>query len=247
MLSPIWAFPAKCLPASAQFAGERWHSHSVTEGEEVSRAIVFDVDGVLVHGYHSRPELQQRWDENLLADLGVDPERFRNEFIFDIFIKKVVVGKTALIDALDRRLPSLGYKGTSLEFAKYWLSHDSRLDHELLDDIRRLKANADIHLYIATNQDHMRAQWLWFTLGLCDVFDDIFYSARAGIRKPNRAFFDFATSRMARTMTPPLFFDDTPDVVQGARNYGWETVLYSTVQDFRNHPWIAGQLGATVA
>ena len=208
----------------------------------MTRAVVFDVDGVLVHGYHSRPELQRRWDENLLADLGVDPDRFREEFIFDIFIKKVIVGKTALVDALDRRLPALGYKGSSMAFAHYWLSHDSQVDRHLLDEIRRLKARADIRLFIATNQDHMRAQWLWFNLGLNEIFEDIFYSARAGIRKPEKAFFDFASARMGPLTEMPLFFDDTPKVVEGARNYGWETVLYNNIADFRTHPWIAERL-----
>ena len=208
----------------------------------MTRAVVFDVDGVLIHGYHSRPELQRRWDENLLADLGVDPDRFRDEFIFDIFIKKVIVGKTALVDALDRRLPALGYKGSSMSFAHYWMSHDSQLDHQLLDDIRRLKARDDVRLFIATNQDHMRAQWLWFTLGLNELFEDIFYSARAGIRKPEKAFFDFASARMGKQSEMPLFFDDTPKVVEGARNYGWETVLYNNIADFRTHPWIAERL-----
>ena len=41
----------------------------------MTRAVLFDVDGVLVHGYHARPELQLRWDENLLEDLGIDPEQ----------------------------------------------------------------------------------------------------------------------------------------------------------------------------
>lgn len=140
----------------------------------MTRALVFDVDGVLVHGYHARPELQRRWDENLLADLGVDPDRFRDEFIFDIFVKKVVIGQTALISALDRRLPALGFKGSSMEFAQYWLSHDSQLNEPLLEDLRQLKPSADIRLFIATNQDHMRAQWLWQTLGLNTIFEDIF-------------------------------------------------------------------------
>ena len=43
----------------------------------MTRALVFDVDGVLVHGYHAKPERTRRWDENLLADLGVDPDQFR--------------------------------------------------------------------------------------------------------------------------------------------------------------------------
>lgn len=90
----------------------------------------------LVHGYHARPELQRHWDAQLLEDLGIDRERFRNEFIFDIFIKKVVVGEMSLIEALDRRLPSLGYRGSPMAFVNYWLSRDSELNQPLLDIIR---------------------------------------------------------------------------------------------------------------
>ena len=33
--------------------------------------------------------------ETLLADLGIDPERFRAEFIYDIFVKQVMMGHVA--------------------------------------------------------------------------------------------------------------------------------------------------------
>lgn len=72
----------------------------------MTRTVLFDVDGVLVHGYHARPEKQIRWDENLLADLGVDPDRFKTEFIYDIFMKKVIVGQMSLLAALDRTCPA---------------------------------------------------------------------------------------------------------------------------------------------
>ena len=163
----------------------------------MTRALVFDVDGVLVHGYHARPERTRRWDENLLADLGVDPDQFREEFIFDIFITRVVTGKMSLIEALDRRLPGLGYRGSSMAFAQYWLANDSQLNTELLDAIRRLKARDDVRLFIATNQDHMRAQWLWQTMGLSEVFEDIFYSARIGMTKAHKGFFAFADADQA--------------------------------------------------
>ncbi|MET3924934.1 HAD-IA family hydrolase [Devosia sp. 2618] len=208
----------------------------------MTRAVFFDVDGVLVHGYHARPDLQQRWDENLLADLGVDPERFRAEFIYGVFIKKVVVGQMALITALDRVLPLLGYKGSSMAFAHYWLTHDSKLNLPLLDLIRRLKQKNDIRLFIATNQDHMRALWLWQTLGLGELFEDIFYSARIGVRKPEPAYFDFIEQRIGPQSEPPLFFDDTRKVVDGARRYGWDAVQFDTIDDCVNHPWIAARL-----
>jgi putative hydrolase of the HAD superfamily len=209
----------------------------------MTRAVVFDVDGVLVHGYHARPELQRRWDNDRLADLGVDPDRFRDEFIFDIFIKKVVTGQTSLIEALDRRLPSLGYHGSTMAFAQYWLANDSQLNQPLLAIVRQLKARDDLRLYIATNQDHMRALWLWQTMGLGDVFEDIFYSARAGVRKPEKGFFDFVEQHIGRQTEPPLFFDDTPKVIDGARRHGWEAVLFNTVDDCIAHPWIAERLG----
>ena len=208
----------------------------------MTRAVFFDVDGVLVHGYHARPDLTRRWNENLLADLGVDPDRFNTEFIFDIFIKKVVVGEMAIIDALERRLPGLGYKGSPMAFLHYWLTHDSTLNTALIDVVRALKAQPDVRLFIATNQDHSRAQWLWHTLGLGELFDDIFYSARAGIRKPEKGFFDFIEQRIGPQAEPPLFFDDTPKVIDGARAHGWEAVLFETVQDCTAHPWIAARL-----
>ncbi|MHA6690229.1 HAD family hydrolase [Devosia sp. A449] len=208
----------------------------------MTRAVFFDVDGVLVHGYHARPELQRHWDANLLADLGVDPERFRAEFIFDIFIKKVVVGEMSLIEALDRRLPALGYRGSTMVFAQYWLSRDSVLNQPLLDIVRQLKARDDLRLYIATNQDHMRALWLWQSLGLSELFEDIFYSARAGVRKPEKGFFDFIEHRIGPQSEPPLLFDDTPKVIDGARRHGWEAVQFDTIEDCVAHPWIAQRL-----
>lgn len=208
------------------------------------RAVIFDVDGVLVHGYHARPELQRRWDENLLADLGVDPERFSREFIYGVFIKKVIVGQAGLVEALDRVLPGLGYAGSTLDFVTYWLSHDSQLNEPLVEIARQISTRVgDARLYIATNQEHLRAHWLWHGLRLGDVFEDIYYSARAGAMKPQPRFFEFVEARIGRHDEPPLFFDDREDVVQGARARGWEAVLYEGLDDCRTHPWIAPRLG----
>ena len=211
----------------------------------MTRAVFFDVDGVLVHGYHARPEQTRRWNESLLADLGVDPDRFNAEFIFDIFIKKVVIGQMSMMEALERRLPALGYKGSPMAFLHYWLTHDSTLNQHLIEAIRALKANADVRLFIATNQDHTRALWLWEILGLSDIFEDIFYSARIGIRKPEAAFFDFVMARVGPQSEPPLFFDDTPKVIAGATAYGWEAIEFNGIDDFTTHPWVAERLALT--
>lgn len=208
----------------------------------MTRAVFLDVDGVLVHGMHTNPQHVRRWDATLLADTGVDPQRFVPEFIFDVFVKKVVVGQMSVLEALERHLPGLGYKGSPMAFLHYWLTKDSVLNAPLLDHVRKLRQRDDLRLFIATNQEHMRANWLWSHLALNELFDDIFYSARIGVRKPDRRFFDFVDRRIGPQAEPPLFFDDTPNVVEGARAHGWEAVVFNTVEDFTSHPWIADRL-----
>lgn len=80
----------------------------------MTRAVFFDVDGVLIHGMHANPAHVRRWDTNLLQDMGVNPVRFTSEFIFDIFVDKVVTGQMSVIAALEERLPLLGYKGSPI-------------------------------------------------------------------------------------------------------------------------------------
>jgi len=208
----------------------------------MTRIVLFDVDGVLVNGYHARPEKHVRWNENLLADLGVDPERFNREFIYDLFVKKVVVGQMSLLEALERTLPGLGYRGPAMAFVGYWLSHDSNVNEPMLDVARRLRDAGSSRLFLATNQEHMRAQWLWQTLKFGEVFEDMFHSARVGYAKPSKPYFDWVNSRLGRQDEKPLFFDDREDIVKAAQAAGWEAVLFNDITDATGHPWIAERL-----
>ena len=164
--------------------------------DDFPQVILFDVDGVLIHGYHARPELRKCWDENITQDFGIDRERFKNEFIFRSFVKDVLVGKKDLKDALSACLPNLGYTGDPQNFIDYWLKNDANVNHDLLDRIKILKASGETRLFIATNQEHNRARFLMSALGFADYFDDIFYSARIGSTKPSREYFDWITTKL---------------------------------------------------
>ena len=170
----------------------------------MTRAVLFDVDGVLVNGYHARPEKHVRWNENLLADLGVDPDRFNAEFIYDVFVKKVIVGQMSLLEALERTLPGLGYRGPAMAFVGYWLTHDSNVNEAMVDVARRLRDAGGSRLFLATNQEHMRAQYLWQTLKLGEIFEDMFHSARIGHAKPAKPYFDWVSNRLGPQAEAPL-------------------------------------------
>ena len=206
----------------------------------MSRTLLFDVDGVLVHGVHAKPHLRRMWSTHLKDDLGVDEERYVREFIREGFVRNVMLDKRSLVAELEDWLPKTGYTGSPLSFIAYWLHRDSQLNQPLLDAIRRLRGASGVgRLYVATNQEHLRAYHLWATLGLQHIFDDILYAARLGAMKPDRAFFEGAAKRLGPQSEPPLMFDDSEEVVTAARAFGWEAATYDRLEDFTTHPWVA--------
>jgi putative hydrolase of the HAD superfamily len=209
----------------------------------VTRAVLFDVDGVLVHGYHSRPERQRRWDLFLAADLGIDPEVFLEQFIKPVFVPEVLTGRQSLINALEGVLPKLGYNGSPMNLIAYWMGRDTQLNHPLLEVIKKLRGTGAARVYIATNQEDVRAYHLWSNLGLQHLFDDIFYAARLGAAKPDRKFFEAVATRLGPQAEPPLMFDDYPPVIEAANAFGWEAVLFDQTKDCRNHTWISEHIG----
>ena len=207
----------------------------------MKRALVFDVDGVLVHGYHATPDQRDAWDA-ALQERGINADRFQREFIFDIFMKRVLNGEVPMVEALDRRLKAFGYKGSTMAILDLWLSFDGNPNTELLEVIARLQSRDDLVLYLATNQDHARAQFLWQTIGLKALFADMFYSARFGRTKYDKAFFAMAEERMITHSDRPIFFDDTQKVLDVAGKAGWETVLFTGNGTVTDHPFIAERL-----
>jgi putative hydrolase of the HAD superfamily len=203
-----------------------------------NRVIFFDVDGVVVHGFHARPERRRRWDENILRDLGIEPDQFTELFIRGPFEREVLTGRLSLIDALSDFLPRIGFAGSPVQVVDYWLQRDSQLNFQLLDLVRRLRAASTGKIYLATNQEHLRAFHLWTGLGLKAYFDDIFYAARLGVVKPRQEFFEMITRSIGSQPEPPLFFDDSETVVQAASAFGWEGVLFDSVEGCSSHPWI---------
>jgi putative hydrolase of the HAD superfamily len=211
----------------------------------VSRTLLFDVDGVLIHGVHAKPHLRRRWSTHLKDDLGVDEEQYVREFIREGFVRNVMLDKRSLVAELEDWLPKTGYTGSPLSFIAYWLNRDSQLNQPLLAAIRRLRGAPGVgHVYIATNQEHLRAYHLWATLGLQHIFDDILYAARLGAMKPDRAFFEAAAKRLGPQDEPPLMFDDSEEVVTAARTFGWDAATYDRLEDVTGHPWVAERLNS---
>ena len=202
--------------------------------------ILFDVDGVLVHGWHSDPQYRRRWSEHLERDLGLSEQTFSESFISRAFKEKVITGQQGLHEALAETLPSIGFGHDPQILIDYWMEHDAVLNQDLMARVKWLSNLPDVRLFIATNQEHVRAAHLMEDLGLTKYFDDIFYSARFGVTKPDPAFY-----RKAQALLPDgpvVFFDDHQPVVDGAIAHGWEAHQFNDADDVLKSETVAALL-----
>ena len=200
--------------------------------------IFFDVDGVLIDGFHTKPEKQNRWDKALKEDLGIDPADMQE--IFSGWFLEVLQGRLGFEEELDRWLKQNDYDLKAWQVIKYWHEKDSNINRALYNIVEQLSALNGVNLYIATNQTHERAQYLWNNLGFKNHFKDIYYSARLGCLKYDTHYFaqieaDLNLDPIHDTI---LYFDDHPKNIEVAAERGWKAVLFDHIGDVENHPEI---------
>lgn len=205
--------------------------------------IFFDVDGVLIDGWHARSDLRKPWDTTIEADLGVDRAAFQQSFFGNVEGRSTsrmldcLTGLRDLKEALNEVLPGLGHRGNAGDFMRYWFEKDSNINAEVFELVRRLRERGGTQLFVATGQEHHRARYLWNELGFSKHFDRLFYSAELGCLKTDPQFF----AGINRTLgidadEQPLFFDDKENVVDLARRSGWDATVFTSARDIRDHP-----------
>jgi len=199
--------------------------------------IFFDVDGVLINGFHTKAEKRVRWDKNLKEDFGLDPDHFE-DFFSDKYFHQSLLGKIDLEDNLQNWLSENSYPITAADIIEYWMAKDSNLNTDLMPVIETLASCPDIILHIATNQEHTRAAYLWNNVGFQKYFDNIFYSAKLGYFKRDKNFFTAAMKELAITPDQEkiIYFDDDPKNIEVANTMGWDAIVYDQTNQVKGHP-----------
>lgn len=199
--------------------------------------IFFDLDGVLINGFHSNPDKTNRWDRNIEQDLGIKQEELTANF-FETSFMDVIIGKQDCKEALQEALPSFSESVSAEQLMQYWFEKDSEFNQDVMAIVQALSELPEVKLYIATNQEHYRADFLWNDAGLKNYFEDIYYSARLGCLKEDPDYF----SQIVRELHLPdknvLFFDDSPKNIDVAKQFGWDAVIFDDINDLATHPVI---------
>jgi putative hydrolase of the HAD superfamily len=186
------------------------------------KALMVDVDGVLVDG---RPEDGLPWQTSLHADLALASDALHEHF-FAPYWEDIILGRTELMPHLTAALQTIAPHLDPARFISYWFEKDSRLITPVLQQLS-LARSAGTRVYLATNQEHLRAAYLMDTLGLAYHVDGIFYSARLGAQKPNPDFFTKVQAAVGLPGDEILFVDDRHQNIEAARNAGWQALHWT--------------------
>lgn len=178
-----------------------------------------DVDGVLIDG---RPEDGLPWKTSIEQDLGFTADALHQEF-FGPHWDDILLGRAGLMDRLKPALQKIAPHLTPDEFLSYWFNKDSRIFAPLLRELS-LARSAGIRVYLATNQEHLRAEHLMARQLLAESVDGIFYSARLGAKKPDPEFFIRVQAALGLSGDEILLIDDSLKNIDAAITVGWQTL-----------------------
>ncbi len=190
------------------------------------RALIFDVDGVLVTGHTQKGGW---WHVDMEADLGLHPDIFQRAF-FPPFWEDIVLGRRGIEECLAPVLADIAPHLDVETLLAYWFEKDAGLDEGLLSKLEALRSDPSLSLHLATNQEHRRANYLWQEMGFEHRFDALHYSADIGHQKPSPEFFIEVEKRTGLTGAALLFFDDQERNVEAARERGWQAHVWTGIE-----------------
>lgn len=186
------------------------------------KVLMLDVDGVVVRG---RPDDGRPVFADLEQDLGLSAETLQTAF-FKRHWQDIVIGRTPLVERLSPVLREIAPHLSAEALIDYWFRDDARLDVDVLSALPRLR-QCGMAVFLATNQEHLRAAYLMNELGLAAHVDGMVYSAALGHRKPSPEFYRLAGERAGAEPSDIVLVDDTPDNVDAARAFGWRAVHWT--------------------
>lgn len=98
------------------------------------------------------------------------------------------------------------------------------VDKCILDTLTLLH-NRGIKLCLISNADKIDCEY-WKTSPLADIFDEAIFSCDAGILKPDKKIYDYATERLKVEPNNSIFVGDGgSDELNGAKQAGMQTVF----------------------
>lgn len=170
------------------------------------KAILFDVDGVLVEASYAKFETF-----GIISQM-VEP-------FFTGPFKDALIGKIDTKEALKPYLEQWKFTGSVDDFLLHWHEYENNPRKEMLKLVKKLRAEGYI-VCVATNQDLYRTAYLKNNMGFSALFDQFYSSCDLGVQKYDNLYFTKVIDDLNVLPEEILFFDDTEACIKSAESIG---------------------------
>ncbi|MDO8497355.1 MAG: HAD hydrolase-like protein [bacterium] len=187
------------------------------------KAVLFDVDGVLVNAKRFSQILQEDYNLTTETTLSFFSQKFMH----------CLVGKADLKEEITPYLKEWKIDKTPEEFLEYWFTSEHKIDEELIRYIKTLKRN-NIKVYVVTNQEKYRTNYIVNKMGFGSIFDDIFSSADLEVTKSEQIFFQKVLQKLENIKADEiLLWDDEVKHIEIAKKSGLLAEVYTDFENFK--------------
>ena len=187
-----------------------------------TRAVLFDIDGVLLHhGAH--------FYETLALAGRESPREAIGRFYSSGTNLRCDKGELDPELALAPFLAEMGFPGSAADYLAAQYAFEERfVDLALLEGVRELRASG-LSCYVASNQNPRRKARLVEWLSVEESFDGAFFSCDLGHVKAEDGYWEAVLESLAAreglAARDLLFLDDLPDNLRKAEEHGLSTRL----------------------
>ena len=186
--------------------------------------IIFDLGGVIID-----LDFNLTFNEfNKISEIPFETiyAKTKRSELFNLFD----TGKISESDFFKELRKELRYKGPEENLYDAWNIMLLGVPERRLDTLIELKQRYSTFLLSNTNETHIKAfeRDLYLRNGVRnfnDYFDEVYYSCRIGMRKPDKEIFEYVSKENKLKPEQTIFIDDSDQHVKAAGNCGINAYL----------------------
>lgn len=188
------------------------------------KGVLFDIDGVVIEPRSKF--FSQRLAEKQKLPLKIIMPFFENEY------KLCLVGKADLLKVLPKYMAKWKWMGTTNELLKFWFESEKKLNKEVMVIVKKMKMR-DIKVWLATDNERQRVDYLLKNIGLKHKFNGIFASYQIGVKKSDPKFFNKVIKTTGLKPKEIQYWDDDQKNIDIARRCGIDGRLFTKAKEIK--------------